>query len=115
MRGGTAFRITGTVGAEVGTLYSHNLKRFYGFANCFYNIYRRPADPHQSRPQASQLPPGEAFLRFYGFASCFYNILRSPADPHQSRPQGEPASPRGSFFSFLRIRHLFLQHFTLPR
>ena len=58
---GTAFCIVGTAGAEVGTLYLHNLQRFYGFANCLRNVSRRPAGPHQSRPTGEPASPKGSF------------------------------------------------------
>ena len=40
-----------------------NLQRFYGFANCFCNISRSPADPHQSRLRRASFPQGKLLYR----------------------------------------------------
>ena len=118
MRGGTAFCIVETVGAEVGTLYLHNLHRFYGFANCLRNIFTLPRRPSSVRAAPCQLPPREApkpsppgkgdrrrrwMRERYGVLHC-----------RNSRRRGRDAVP-SQLTTLLRIRQLFAQCFTPPR
>ena len=118
MRGGTAFCIVGTVGAEVGTLYLHNLHRFYGFANCLRNIFTLPRRPSSVRAAPCQLPPREASKpspsgkgdRRRRWMRERYGVLHC----RNSRRRGRDAVP-SQLTTLLRIRQLFAQCFTPSR
>ena len=107
MRCGTAFRIVGTMGAEVEHIEKATLALPLGelspkvteralrrFLN--ENVHLNPQRwPSQSRLCRASSPKGRAKGAFLRIRLLFLQHFTLPRGPHQARP-GDPASPEGS-------------------
>ena len=107
MRSSTAFRIVGTMGAEVEHIEKATLALPLGelspkvteralrrFLN--ENVHLNPQRwPSQSRLCRASSPKGRAKGAFLRIRLLFLQHFTLPRGPHQARP-GDPASPEGS-------------------